>query len=216
MRRCFGFLLLWLLALPAALAEEVAAEVYGQRDEMTLRSGETDVDTRITRLGVVLTGIYNPHLDGSLDIGHADLTQTDNPATQGMSLTGQYLGVALRVWPLRSAYLDAWLQGDYTYYSLSDGIAGQETAIDWQDRGLAAGVVAHMGRVDLHGGVRRGHLSGDEVANGTLTYTRGVSRTDDTSAWLGLYLHVEPGGTIGAMVERGGRRSVSVRFAYGF
>lgn len=209
---------LWLLLGGAAVwaEEEVRVAAYGQRDELTLRSDGTETETRVGRLGVTLTGIYGPHVEGDLDLGYSELTQTTNPATQGMSLTGGYLGVALRLWPLRGAYLGVWLQGDYSYHAFSGSISGQSTDIDWHDRGVTAGLVVHLGVLDLHGAVRRGRLSGEEIARGTLTYTRDLERKDETSAWAGLDLHVDAGGTIGVVVERGGRRSLGVRFGRSF
>lgn len=208
-------LLLFTLGLPLQ-AEQLHFALYGQRDEMTLRAGAVDVDTRVGRLGVTFTGIYNPHLEASLDLGHAELTQSDNPATQGMSLYGQYGGVALRGWPLRSTFLEVWLGVDYTVLSVSGNNNGQETKVEWDDGGVAAGLVLHVGHVDLLAGVRQASLTGDEIASGTLHYTRSLSLEDEMSYWGGLDLYVDRTGTIGLRVSGGARPGIALRFARAF
>lgn len=217
MRVLCSFVVLSVLVVSLPLhAEPLHLALYGQRSDMTLRSAGVDIDTSVSRLGLTITGIYGPHLDASLDLGHASLTQTGNPATQGMNLAGQYGAVAVRFWPLRSRPLDAWVQGDYGVQSVSGSGGGQRTEITWYDGGVAAGLVAHLGRVDLHGGVRHGSLSGDEIASGNLTYTRSIELKNRTTSWVGMDLHVDPGGTIGVVWESGGRSGLSVRFARSF
>lgn len=217
MRVLYPFVVLSVLAMsPPLHAEPLHLALYGQRSDMKLRSGGADVDTSVSRLGLVITGIYSPQLEASLDLGHANLTQTGNPATQGMNLAGQYGGVAVRFWPLRSHPFDVWVQGDYGMQSVSGSAGGQDTEITWYDGGLTAGLVVHLGRIDLHGGARHGSLSGDEVANGNLIYTRGIELNNRTTSWIGVDLQVDPGGTIGVVFESGGRSGVSVRFARRF
>jgi hypothetical protein len=213
-RFCAAFLLLALL--PAVQAEELHIALYAQRDEATLRSGGADVETDTGRLGVTLTGIYSPYVDANLDVAHVSLTQTGNPATQGMSLGGQYGGVTLRFWPLRSGHLDGWVQGDYSAQSVSGSNNGQNTKLDWYDSGVSAGLVLRMGAVDLHGGARYGNLSGDEIASGTLVHTRSISVENKTTSWVGADLYVDRSGTIGIIYDSGGRRGLSVRFARRF
>ncbi len=212
----FCFMLFLLSLLSAAQAEELHIALYAQRDEATLRSGGADVETDTGRLGVTLTGIYSPHVDANLDVAHVNLTQTGNPATQGMTLGGEYVGVGLRLWPLRSRHLDAWVRGDYGYQTVTGSNAGQETEINWYDSGLSAGLVAHFGKVDFHAGARQGSLSGDEVASGTLTYTRDIELKDRTTTWVGMDLHVDAGGTIGFVYASGGHRGLSLRFGRRF
>lgn len=210
------FLLLSGLCLPLQ-AEELFAALYFQRDEMTLRSGAADVDTRIGRFGVSITSVYNRYLDASLDIGHASLTQAGNPATQGMSLPGEYMGIAVRAWPLRSRYLDAWVQGDYTFLSVSGTSGGQGVEIELDEAGASAGLVVHAGPVDLLAGVHHASVSGDEIASGTVTYTRSVRQEDKTTVWGGVDLLVDDrGGTIGVLFSSGGRSGVALRFARRF
>jgi hypothetical protein len=210
------FLLLLGLCLPLQ-AEELYAALYFQRDEMTLRSGGADVDTRIGRFGVSITSVYSPYLDGSLDIGHASLTQGGNPATQGMSLPGEYMGIAVRAWPLRSCYLDAWVQGDYTFLSVSGTSGGQSAEIELDEAGVSAGVVVHAGPVDMVAGVQQASVSGDEIASGAVTYTRSVRLEDKTTVWAGVDLLVDDrGGTIGVLFSSGGRSGIALRFARRF
>ncbi len=198
---------------PAAGAEQLYGMVYGQREEMTLRDNGVDMNTRVGRLGIVLTSIYSDRIDGSVDIGYASVTQGDNPVVQGIDLPGAYGGVALRLWPLRSRYLDAWVQGDYSLLSVTGSNNGQTTDIEWDDGGVSAGLVAHLGAVDLLAGARSSSLSGEERASGTLTYTHDLSLQDKTSYWAGVDLYVDRTGTVGVLFNGGGRRGLSLRFA---
>lgn len=207
--------LLLLLAFGQPLhAEQLRLALYGQRDEISLRSDSAEIDTRVSLLGLTINGIYTPHLEASLDLGRSWLTQSGNPATQGMELSGQFVGVAVRVWPLRGSHLDAWVQGDYGVYSFSGSSSGQKTDIDWYDGGLSAGLVAHLGMVDLHAGARHGSLNGDEIASGVMSYTRSIRLEDKNSVWVGMELHVDQSGSIGVWFENGSHRGVSLRFAH--
>lgn len=209
------FLLLVAVCLPLQ-AEELHAALYFQRDEMTLRSGGADVDTRIGRIGFTLTSRYSDYLEGSLEIAHASMTQSGNPATQGMNPSGEFFGVALRAWPLRSEYLDLWLGADYGLLTVSGSNNGQSTELDWDDAGVSAGLVLHAGRIDLLAGARYADLRGDEVASGTLNYTRSLELEDKTTYWGGADFYVDRTGTIGVLAYGGGRDGFMLRFARRF
>lgn len=209
------FLSLISVCLPLQ-AEGLYAALHFQREEMMLRSGGADVDTRLGRIGFTLTSHYSDSLEGTLEIAHASVTQDGNPATQGMQPTGGFFGVTLRGWPLRSTYLDLWLGADYGLTTVSGSNNGQATRLDWDEAGVAAGLVVHAGRVDLLTGVRHAKLGGDEVASGTLSYTRRLELADRITYWGGADFYVDRTGTIGVLAYGGGRTGLMLRFARRF
>jgi hypothetical protein len=211
-----------LLILP--LAQTAAAqtggpelEVYFKREISDWRpEGAGKVETRINRVGVHIRDHVAEGLWVGLHGGYLGLTQSDNPATRGMSLAGWHLGTSVRWRFLDAENLSLSLLGQYTYNEADDGVGGQNAAYDWHEYGGGLETAVRLDRVQLRLGIDYLAVDGDERTRGLIRDTRSISEDDPISARAALDLWVDATGRITFQVEAGGRRGAGIWFARQF
>ncbi|WP_018231495.1 hypothetical protein [Thioalkalivibrio thiocyanodenitrificans] len=209
-----------------ALAQTAAAqtrtvgpelEVYFKREISDWRpEGAGKVETRINRVGVLVRDHVAEGLWIGLHGGYLGLTQSGNPATRGMNLTGWHLGTSVRWRFLHAESMSVSLLGQYTYNEADDAADGQSTAYDWHEYGAGLETAVRLDRVRLRLGVDYTAVDGDERTRGLIRDTRSISEDEAISARAALDLLVDATGRITFQVEAGGRRGAGIWFARQF
>lgn len=173
-------------------------------------------ETRLTQLGVSYHEAYGPALTGGLHGGLLDVSQTDNPATTGMDVSGNYFGISLYYQTPIAIATRAVFQGGYTY-RVADGDNGQQfTELQWHElRGLLA--LKHRYRaLEVTLGPALSSLDGDETADGLITRNRIFKQHKKTSGILALEYWLDVTGSISLSLEAGARRATRLLFSRTF
>lgn len=192
---------------------EVALHI--ERFETDLDFSGAAIDTRFSRIRLVLFEGADRRLQPALQVGALEVTQTGNSVTAGMGLTGAFIGLKLRS-ELQRGSADLRIEGTYAYHSAEDSTETQKVRLSWHEAelDLEAGLQAGNARLAL-GGYLQG-MDGDETARGTVTRTRGFQAENGAGALAGVDYHLQGGGLIGLRAEVGARRGVELIFARSF
>lgn len=216
-------LLLALLVLSATAAQARTGtagpelEVYLTREISDWRlEGGASVETRINRLGLSIRDHLADGLWVGIHGGYLGLTQSGNPATQGMDLSGWHLGTSARWRFLHAGALSLSLLGQYTYNEADDTAADQSTRYAWHEYGAGLESALRMESVQLRLGVDYTRVNGDEKATGPIRQTVSLSEDEPVTARAALDLLVDATGRITFHMESGGRRGAGIGFARQF
>lgn len=214
--------LLTLIALAVLVPVSADAERYRTRDDLSislaLSHDEADFqfedngatpDTRYSRAGLELWSGEIPGLDVGLTGGVGRLSQDGDPATEGETVTGQFLGVMAGAdWSLSDA-LGVTTHAEWTYHDLS----GDDLAFDWFDAQGRVGLYTRISRWRLAGGVTGGLLRGERRLPGE---TRDFEADANGGGYLRAGLDTGRGGEISLTGELGLRDAVTLRFTRHF
>jgi hypothetical protein len=213
-----------LIALCLALISPVQAQGTGTDLEVFLKREVSDwrleggdrVETRLNRLGLQVSD----HVTGGLWIGihggYVGMSQSGNPATQGMDLGGWFLGTSGRWGFLEAGPVALSLLGHYTYNDVDATLDDQRTRYSWHHYGAGLESAFRLGAVRLRLGVDYSAVDGDEKASGSIQRTLSLSEDEAVTGRAALDLFVDPTGWISFQMESGGRRGAGIWFARRF
>lgn len=170
---------------------------------------EATPDTRYTRLALELWSGEIPGLDVGITGGVGRLSQDDNPATEGDSVTGEFLGLMLgRDWSLAER-LGLELRAEWVYHDLS----GDDLDFEWFDAQGRAGLYTRAGRWRLASGATAGIIRGEQRSPDV---TRDFDADNNVGAYVRAGLDTGRGGEISLSGELGNRDAVTLRFTRNF
>jgi hypothetical protein len=209
------------IVLCLALTSPAPAQTTGTEFEVFLKREVSDwrlegghrVETRINRLGMQISD----HVTGGLWIGihggYLSMSQSGNPATQGMDLGGWFLGTSGRWRFLEAGPVALSLLGQYTYNDADSSLDNQRTRYSWHHYGAGLESAFRLDAVQLRLGVDYSAVDGDEKASGPVQRTLSLSEDESVTSRAALDLFVDPTGWITFQVESGGRRGAGIWFA---
>ncbi len=214
--------LLLLLILPLAAQGQTRTsgpelEVYLSREvsDWRLEGGNT-VESRMNRLGLSIHDRVGERVWVGIHGGYLELTQSGNPVTQGMDLSGWYLGASGRWRFLELGPLGLSLLGQYTYNEADDTLGDQNTRYSWHAYGAGLESALRFDAIQLRLGADYTRVDGDEKSSGPVQRTLSLSEDETITARAALDLLVDATGRISFQVESGGRRSAGIWFARQF
>lgn len=198
---------LGIAAVPAAAEMDLrghGAGLYVSRDDAGITNADSDLDWRVDRIGIRLSERVNPHLILGLEGGIVAVDVTGQAATDGMQLSGNFLGVTLG----GAAFAGARVGMDYrlglSYQSAEDETEGQRVEQDWLESEVSVSLRWRTaGRVSIFAGSRLRALDLDQRMSGTVNSTASFEEQGRAQAFAGAALEVDPGGFIDLAVYRG-------------
>lgn len=207
-------LLLALAAAPAqAVFEGVDAGLIAERARLDLDDG---VETRTSRITLFLAEPVRPWLTLGLHGGPVLLTQSDNPATAGLELTGYHIGVSARAEAFRTEPLGIVGGLVYTYQRTDrDETAGDVVLTLHEARAELAGV-ARLASLQVQLGGYALHVDGEQTVSGSTPSSRTVEAEETFGGFLQTDFLVDATGRIGLRVEAGAREAIALTFARQF
>ena len=212
-------MLLWPASLPAAT--EVTGELgegknldFGVRfvsSRNSLEYGGPSHDTRVKWISAGWREPFGPVQLG-LRVGYTFLSQTGNPATQGLNLDGYHAGISLAFDIARYRQGRLFFSADYIYQIVRHEGTTQTVEMAWHDPRVNVGLYHGLGRqVFALLGVSYGRTRGQERLNNGVITTRDFSG-DDAGVILGLDIVDNNKGTVGFVVRTGLDRGGSIYF----
>ena len=190
--------------------------LHVERYTTDLKTEDRLTETRISRLGLALHEAPYSWLHGGLFGGILSLTQSDNAATAGASLGGQYLGLWLGSDFFQRQHFRMQLRLDYSYNSADDKDSSRHIRMNWHDVRAGLGAEFHFEPLTLGAGTYYQWIDGDETVSGDMSSTREFSQDGKGGSYLDIRLQVDQTGSIGIRVEEGGRRGYSLIFGRSF
>ena len=212
-----------LLLTPAPLlaATEVTGDLgenrnldFGLRFASHRNSLDYDGISRDTTVKWISAGWREPFgpVQLGLRLGYTFLTQTGNPATQGLELDGYHAGISLALDIARYRQGRIFFSADYVYQEVKHEGATQTVEMSWHDPRVNVGLHHGLGRqVFLLVGGSYGRTSGTERVENSAITTRHFSRNDG-GAFLGLDITDNNRGTVGFVMRTGLDRGGSIYF----
>lgn len=220
----------WCLAFVSLLAQSqvhsmdlASFEEPGMEATLLIQRYETDFDvdnskieSRISRIGLILYEPSYPSFQPGLHAGAFNINQSDNPVTAGISLTGNYLGVLFNTHLYKQRNLGILLGGSYTYFDADRAGDDQEVSLQWHEYMANLQVRYAHGNLYYAIGGYTHLINGDEVAFGTITQTRELKVNERTGAHFELEHRVDATGKVGIHIDNGARQGVGLVFSRGF
>lgn len=171
--------------------------------------------TGTTRIGIALYETSVPWFQPGLTIGHLRTHQSNNPATQGMDPTGQYVGLRLHSRLFDGNRVGVHGRVAYSYFDSEDERDDLTTRLRWYETELGFGGHLHAGRFELAAGAFYRHIDGDQLTRGAEDVTRRIDGSA-TGPYLQVTYWTDATGLIAARYEAGDGYSAEITFARSF
>lgn len=195
-------------AVPAAAEMDLrgyGAGLYVSRDDTGITNADSDLDRQVDRIGIRLSERVNPHLKLGLEGGIVAVDVAGQVVTDGMQLSGNFLGVSLSGAVFAGTRVGIDYRLGLSYQSAEDGSAGQKVEQDWLESEVSLSLSWRAaGRVSIFAGSLLRTLDLDQRISGTVDSTASFEERGRAQAFAGAALEVDPGGFIDLTVYRGG------------
>ena len=215
-------LTLLLISLPLqAGALDLDNELIGirldwNRYDSVLILGETERETRLTHVALMLNEPFGKRFYGGLRLGYVDVSQNDNPDVAGLSIYGNSLGIRLGAFLIHNETIDVILQGDYDYLRANGKEDDQEVDFNWAQSNIQLVAILKLGWLRLSGSAYQYDIDGDQKLRGPINSTTRFNNTENTGTSVGIEFQVDPTGYIGAHSESGAREGMKITFVREF
>ena len=209
-----------LLSFTQAIAADAAGErpttfsLNIERNISEWKVSGSEVESRINSAGLTLSKPINDRLVSALHLGYLDLAQPDNPVTDGLGLTGGYLGVTLGTHLYRTEHLGVRLDLGYRYSSVEDSNEETKVNLSWHELSGALKLLFSFDSLQLSVGASRTGLDGDEKESNRQTRSIKLKSEDAYSA--GVLFWIEPTGYVGIQARRGAQEVTRLVFGRQF
>lgn len=216
-RRAAAALLL-LAALPARadLWTGLEAGLAVDHVEIGLDLDGRDVEMDVTRLGIAIWESAGPRLRLGLEGGPLRVTQSDNPATAGMDLTGHYLAFSATGRLFESERFALGIAASLGYHRAEDDRGEQDTRLRWLDgRGELVATVSLL-PLEISGGAYAYFIDGKETASGPMDHTLDFDAEDRLGGFVSADYWVDATGRVGLRADAGARQGFRLEFARRF
>jgi len=193
--------------------EGIGAGLYVRRDDMVVEDPTASFDIQADRFGFLLSESVHPRLSLGLLGGIAAVDTKGQPMTDGMQLSGSYIGVYLV-----GAALDGprWRIGygaNLFYQSAEDKVDDQRVELDWLESGATITIGFNLSAMlSAYAGPHYRNLDIDQRASGTVNATRRFSEEDVLDAVMGVVLEVDSGGYVDLAAHRGASKGFTLTF----
>lgn len=192
---------------------DVSLDVAREVADFRLEDGR-QVENRYTRLGVSLWQRELPWFQPGLTAGVGWISQSGDPATEGYSLSGEWLGLQLRSRVPLSAGAALVGQAGWIYHQADGEEDGDAVEVSWYDTQARLGLAVTFDRVTLEGGATWRHVDGERRLPGRETLE--FEAEQGAGAYAGVSFRVDRTGYVGIVAEAGGRNALRIHFARRF
>lgn len=160
--------------------------------------GTAQRKTRIDSIDIYWYEPLGPRIDGGLLLGYQEITQASNPIAAGQALSGEYLGLTLRIQLLQGEHFSMFSDFRYRYSRAASSLAGQDIDWQWHEGQAELGLELKLGQ-SLALGAAAGvlHVNGRERASGTINQVTDFDSPDSAYARGGIKLLLDPYSHIG-------------------
>lgn len=180
------------------------AGLYVSRDDTGITNADSDLDMQVDRIGIWLSERVNPHLKLGLEGGIVAVDVAGQAVTDGMQLSGNFLGVSLGGAVFAGARVGIDYRLGLSYQSAEDRSAGQKVEQDWLESELSFSLRWRAaGRVSIFAGSRLRAFDLDQRLSGTVDSTASFEEQGRAQTFAGAALEVDPGGFIDLALYRG-------------
>jgi len=186
------------------------------RFETELSMGDSVVESRINRIGLILYEPAYPSFQPGLQIGALEINQSNNPVTAGINVTGNYLGVLFRSLLYQSSHSGIRLESGYTYHAADKLTSNQEINLRWHELLFNIHALLTYGNFNFVLGGYTHLIDGDETAFGPITQTREFAESEKTGMRFGLDYRVDISGKVGFYADSGARQGIGLVFTREF
>lgn len=177
--------------------EGLEAGLYVRRDELGVADDARQIDLRADRLGILLSETVNDDLGLGLVLGVAAVDPRGQSVTDGMQLTGNYLGVNLTGAVVGGERWRVGYELGVLYQSVDDTMGDQAVDMDWLESGASLTFSAWISnRLMLHAGPHYRTLDIDQRARGPVTASSSFNEQDSLDTVWGATLETDPGGFV--------------------
>lgn len=222
-------LALFAAALPASAATRVGlagfAETSGIDFALNVQSttlgvqyaDQSRADFDLNMLGVSWYETLAERLDGGIELGYAELTQSGDPLLAGRSPDGYFAGVLLRLHAYDSAALRLTLDAGYRYLDLEDNSADPGLRLKWQTAraGLRAATPVSQG-LWAFGRAYYAATDGERLVRGQVDNTSDFKQQHGLGYALGLAVDLGREGDVSVQWEEGHASGVTLSFSRRF
>ena len=200
-------LLLWTQAVTAQTSlfpeEHATYSLDITRETADWADGEMTFESRSNRVTLRYYEAINKQAWGGVQLGHITVTQTGNPLTDGLQLSGYFVGAMLRGDVTINPAWSFELAGSYVFNNTSAEQTAQTIRSVWHELGLDAGLVYRNRALSVEAGAGGRIIDVDEVARGTVTQTRSYKQDSVGHVRLGTAYWVDATGYVGIELVRG-------------
>lgn len=182
-----------------------------------MSDGALDTDVRITRIGATLSEEVNRHVALGLLLGYASASQTGQPLTAGMRLSGNYLGLNMQARMPLAQRLRAGLTGQYLYHWMREQLDGQRVEWEWAQADVALTAQIDLTRrLLMYAGPIMSWIEVDQQARGLANLTNELENRRTSGVAFGLLYEVDYGGRVGLEIRRGPLDGLALSFQRNF
>ena len=193
--------------------EGIGAGLYVRRDDMTIENSTTRFDVQADRFGFLLSENVRPWLSLGLLGGIAAVDTEGQAMTDGMQLSGSYVGVYLSGMAFDEPRWRIAYRASVFYQSTEDKVDSQRVELDWLESGVSVTAGFNISTmVSVYVGPHYRNLDVDQRASGTVNATARFSEDDSLDAVVGVVLEVDPGGYVDLAAHRGASDGFTLTF----
>lgn len=177
------------------------ASLYVSRDDTKITNSGSAFELRADRIGIRISERVNQYLRLGLGGGIVAANLSGQSVTDGMHLSGNFVGLYLGGAAFKSASGAIGYQLGWSYQSIEDESGGQRVELDWLESELSIRfrwIVSDM--VFLFAGSRVRNLDLDQRASGIVNSSSNFEDHGGPQAFAGVILQVDPGGFIDLVV----------------
>ncbi len=222
------------VTLPAVLAPLLAAPAlasasvdYALGIDFALQVHSTSVGVDFTdrsrasldlnTLGVSWYEPLTERLEGGLELGYAEVTQSGEPLLAGRSPDGYFAGVLLRLSAYDSASLRVVLDTRYRYLDVEDTSEDPTVRLKWRTAQAGARLATPVARgLWAFGRAYYATLDGERLVRGSVERTTDFNARDGLGYALGLAVDLGREGDVSVQWEEGYASGVTLSFSRRF
>ncbi|NOX42220.1 MAG: hypothetical protein GXP19_00565 [Gammaproteobacteria bacterium] len=184
-----------------------------ERVTTDLKFDNAVIENRISRIYMSIYEASYAWFQPGLKLGYLSSTQSNNPITAGINLSGEIIGISLitNIPPRR--FLSTQIEMDYLYHDVNKETFTQKVSLKWYEFIAKAGVSINPGLWQLSIGRYFHLIDGDETAYGTIIQTRHFKEEKQTGSYLDFTLFVDSTGKVGIRAQGGSRRGINLVFS---
>jgi hypothetical protein len=196
-----------------AFDEGVEAGLSGERVRIDF---DTGVETRTSRLSLFLSENVRPWLSFALHGGPLLLTQSGNPATRGLELSGYHLGVSARAEAFQHSAVGVVGSLHYSYQRADAREDDREVTITLHEARGELGALLRLQSLQLQLGSYALYLDGDETVSGPTPGSAQLEADEQFGGFVQADFLPDPTGTVSLRLDTGAREAITLRFARRF
>lgn len=181
-------------------------------NETTLKDHSISTRIKYRRIGISAYDVSSQLVQFGIQLGSANTNQDDIPATQGMGLTGSYLGVGMRIPVLQQEHWRLRFDADYIYETVGGSTDTQNADLEWHEYDAGMLLSVPLGYFELLGGLYFQKFDVTQTTSGTIQQTLFLENDNTLLRNIGINYFTGPGEHVGMSYHSGASRGVQFEF----